>query len=169
MTETEFNQGWRLLLLQPWAYRYRGVNEFGEPSQEAKGQKDFYFEHLKLCGAAEWLRIAEEYAKGKEWPSIDALRKSVSSVSARLYGQRDPEGGPLLSKEEFGQDLYEAIRLQSGQIQQEKNALLYEKQGLTKMAKQARESATLLRDQLITIFQRNTLSPDDLRRVLSIG
>jgi len=169
MTEVEFNAGWRLLLLQPWAYRYKAINEFGELSSDAHEQRLFYFEQLKACDGKAWLRIAKEYAKGKEWPALDTLKRSLSSVVSRSTESLDPTGGPLLSLDEFGRDLYDAIRLQSGQVQQEKNAVIYEKQGLVKMAKNARDAASALRDQLTEIFQRNTVAPDDLRRVLMIG
>ena len=66
-------------------------------------------------------------------------------------------------------DLYDAIRLQSCQLQEEQNALHYDKNGFTKIATTSRKNALQLRDELTAIFQRNTLTPDDLRRVLAIG
>lgn len=169
MTEAEFTIGWKLLLLQPWAYRYRGVNEFREPSPDAKGQWQFYYEHLKNAAPAEWVRIATEYAKGKEWPAVDTLKRSLTSIAARTYYRHDPADGPLLSLDEFGRDRYDAIRLQSAQVQQEKNAVLYDKQGWPKMAATARRAAETLRLELGEIFTRETIQGEELRRVLAIG
>lgn len=169
MNQVEFNAGWRLLLYQPWAYRYKSVNEFGELSSESKGQSEFYFESLKGASGDEWIRICKEHAKGKEWPSIDTLKRSLSSVKTYASRALDPDGGPLLDHEEFGSDLFDAIRLQSAQIQEEKNALLYAKTGFNKLANWSKENAEKLRGELAAIFQRDTLTPDDLRRVLAIG
>ncbi|TSA51870.1 MAG: hypothetical protein D4R44_06925 [Actinobacteria bacterium] len=169
MTRVEFNQGWCLLLLQPWAHRYKAITEFGELSTDAKGQAQFYFDNVQGASGAEWVRVCREYAKGTEWPSLDALKRSLSSVSNRRT-QLELPCTPPLTLDEFGRDLYDAIRLQSAQVQQESNAAHYDKQpGFAKFAVQARQAAEKLREELTEIFQRDTLTPDELRRVLTIG
>ncbi len=66
MTRQEFKAGWRLLLLQPWGWRYNQARD-GQPTAEAVAQ----------------LAVARLYAEGKEWPSVAELRTSLALEQPR--------------------------------------------------------------------------------------
>ena len=82
--------------------------------------------------------------------------------SASLAG---PASGPLSSLDEFGRDLYDAIRLNSARIQCEKNAAMYQKQGLTKKATTETGKAHAFHTELHIILSRDTIAPDDMKRI----
>ncbi len=95
------------------------------------------------------------------------------------HGQRihdpKPESLPAIqeppaymTKEEFGVDLFEAIRLQAGQMQARTTATVYRGKGLDKEADRAIRIAEDLQRQLQAIFQKNTIAPADLRRLQKI-
>lgn len=77
MTKSEFAKGWKLLILQPWGWRYRSLTTEGKPSIESQTQMEFYYDNLKWGVAEAWWKVAELYAKGKEWPSLNELRDSL--------------------------------------------------------------------------------------------
>lgn len=80
-----------------------------------------------------------------------------------------PAGGPLLSREEFGDDLYHAIRLNAARLQCEANARLYQRKGLTAQAAGATQKAVTCQKELQSILDRGSLAPDDLRRLLTMA
>lgn len=88
MSKAEFSQGWKLLILQPWGWRYRGLVEdptTGQmvPSEEAKAQMGFYYDKLKWAQGAAWMQVAEVYAQGKDWPSVQELKTALQHVNAK--------------------------------------------------------------------------------------
>lgn len=84
----EFAKGWKLLILQPWGWRYRGLVEDPQteqmiPSEESKTQLHFYYDKLKWAQAAAWMQVAEVYAQGKDWPSLHELKTALQHVNAK--------------------------------------------------------------------------------------
>jgi len=83
-----FAKGWKLLILQPWGWRYRGLVEDPQtgqmvPSEEAKTQMQFYYDKLKWAQGAAWMQVAEVYAQGKDWPSVQELKTALQHVNAK--------------------------------------------------------------------------------------
>lgn len=83
MTKQEFVKGWRLLIMQPWGWRYRSVTEAGEPTQESMDQLLFYYDKLKWAHPGAWLKVAELYAQEAEWPSVKALNTALHHENQR--------------------------------------------------------------------------------------
>lgn len=83
MTQAEFSKGWKLLLLQPWAARYRSMTAAGQPSEEARCQMEFYFAKLQWADSRAWLHAADLFAQGNAWPSINDLRSAIQQVNHR--------------------------------------------------------------------------------------
>jgi len=79
-----------------------------------------------------------------------------------------PGEGALLSRDEFGQDLFEAIAVQAEIRQCYRNAQI--ERGKTRPAKaEAHEvRAVELQHHLETILKKNTISGPDLKRLLAI-
>ena len=76
---------------------------------------------------------------------------------------------PLISKDEFGQDLFEAITLQAGLRQAERTAEVMKKKGLKKAEGEALERATHMSGQLVGLLKKNTIAPNDVKRILEIA
>ncbi|MCS6294326.1 MAG: hypothetical protein H8J66_14745 [Nitrospira sp.] len=88
MPKGEFSRGWKLLILQPWGWRYRGIVEDPQtgqmvPSEESKAQMNFYYDKLKWAQGAAWMQVAEVYAQGKDWPSVQELKTALQHVNAK--------------------------------------------------------------------------------------
>lgn len=83
MTRNEFLTGWKLLVLQPAAWRFNQIGKDGRPTADAIAQLDFYFSKLGWADPEAWRKVAELYAEGKEWPSIQELRSSLQNLNRR--------------------------------------------------------------------------------------
>lgn len=83
MTHAEFAKGWRLLVLQPWGWRYNQLKD-GKPTAEAQAQLEFYFDALKWAHPDAWWKVATLYAQGTEWPSVNELRGSLRHLNAQF-------------------------------------------------------------------------------------
>lgn len=81
MTQAEFSKGWKLLILQPWGWRYRSMTEQGGMTEETKAQLEFYHDKLKWAHGEAWLKVASDYAQGNEWPSLSDLLRSLSVIN----------------------------------------------------------------------------------------
>ena len=79
-----------------------------------------------------------------------------------------PSVGQPISKEVFGVDLFEAIRVQSALRQSQKNEEMYQRKGLKRQVKDTQKIQKALAHELDTILSRNTIAPDDLTRLLEI-
>jgi len=91
----------------------------------------------------------------------------------RAYNTRDPtrtyaSTGPLLSLDEFGVDLFEAIKAQAGSIQAFKKAETYRTKGLREEADQAEREAIVCQSTLESILKKNTIAVDNVRRILAM-
>ena len=83
MTQSEFAKGWKLLILQPWGWRYRSLTD-GKPSEESRIQLEFYYDKLKWAHPEAWWEVAQLYAQGSEWPSIRELKHSCHAINHRF-------------------------------------------------------------------------------------
>lgn len=81
MTKDEFRKGWLLLILQTWAARYNRVHTNGTPTADAVEQFNFYYSKLSWAHPDAWLHVAERYAEGKEWPSLQDLKVSLQHAN----------------------------------------------------------------------------------------
>ncbi len=79
-----------------------------------------------------------------------------------------PSTGEPLSKDEFGLDLFEAIRVQSAMRQAERTAEVYATKGLKHRADECQLKIKSLQRELDTILSRNTIEAHDLKRFLAI-
>lgn len=84
MSREEFLRGWRLLIIQPWGWRYNQTEADGRPAFAAREQLEFYFDRLKWAHGDVWMRVATSYAHGDEWPSLNALILSARQVHAQM-------------------------------------------------------------------------------------
>ena len=84
MTQAEFARGWKLLILQPWGWRYRGLDAQGRPTEEARAQLEVYFAKLQWAHPTAWLHVADLYAQGNEWPSVTDLLRALRQVNGRF-------------------------------------------------------------------------------------
>lgn len=84
MTHAQFVIGWTLLILQPWGWRYRGLNVMGHPSEESTLQLQFYFSKLKWAHGSAWLKVASDHAQGHQWPSVNELNQALRFVNVKF-------------------------------------------------------------------------------------
>jgi len=75
---------------------------------------------------------------------------------------------PLVSLDEFGRDLFDAIKAQAGSLQAYKTADLFQKKGLKFEADKAEHAARACQRELEAIFKRNTIAIEDVRRILAM-
>lgn len=84
MSQGDFGKGWKLLIIQPWGWRYNQTDRLGKPTTEAQAQLEFYYDKLKWADPRAWWKTAETYAQGKEWPSVNELRTTLLSINAQF-------------------------------------------------------------------------------------
>ena len=84
MTPAEFSKGWKLLLLQPWGWRYRTLTADGKPAPESQAQLEFYYDKLKWADGRAWMKVADLYAQGKDWPSVNELKMALQQVNSQF-------------------------------------------------------------------------------------
>jgi hypothetical protein len=93
MSITEFMPGWLLLVTQPWGHRYnqtiRTGPEAGKPTPDASLQLKFYHDGLKHGSPAAWMKTAATHARGREWPSVEDLRRSLRNNEEQPRQLRD--------------------------------------------------------------------------------
>ena len=100
MSQAEFVKGWKLLIIQPWGWRYNQTDASGKPTAAAMTQMEFYFEKLRWAHPQAWWTVAQTYAQGNDWPSVNELRqalqyangKYVDAVTDQRPGEPMPEG-----------------------------------------------------------------------------
>lgn len=122
MERTEFLRGWILLTTQPWGKAYRSTTQTqtsGEPNP-AEIQAELYYKSLQYSYPPAWVEVCECLAQGDHWPSISECKETLKHTKAQPPQRKAlaaPDGGPFLTKEEFGLDLYECIKLFAGRHQ----------------------------------------------------
>lgn len=104
MTQSEFAKGWKLLILQPWGWRYRSLNSEGKPSEESRVQLELYYSKLKWATPEAWQEVVRVYVEGEEWPSIQALKTALQQINHRyvkaLPGRQDDRPAPKITRQE---------------------------------------------------------------------
>lgn len=83
MTQAEFARGWKLLIVQPWGWRYNKLDERGNITEESKTQLEFYYEELHRAHPEAWLFVAKTHARGDGWPSVNELQATLTSIHHR--------------------------------------------------------------------------------------
>jgi len=84
LTQAEFAKGWKLLVLQPWGWRYRSLTDQGTMTEETKTQMEFYYAKLKWAHPEAWLKVADLAAQGEDWPSVHSLKLSLQAMNTRF-------------------------------------------------------------------------------------
>lgn len=77
-------------------------------------------------------------------------------------------GGPTMTLDEFGRDLYDAIVLRSSSVMAKNGAQRMRETGHAQEAQEAERSAQRSDAALHALLDRGTIEPDDVRRILSI-
>ena len=98
MTQAEFVQGWKLLIIQPWGWRYNQMDQNGQPTSATKQQMEFYFDKLKWAHPEAWLEVVDLFARGDKWPSVDELTQTLRQVNskyARDLQKPEPRWEPM--------------------------------------------------------------------------
>lgn len=113
MSREDFGKGWRLLIIQPWGWRYNQTEADGRPSHAAREQLEFYYDRLKWADARAWLSVARLYAQGEEWPSLQALQRSLRQVHAQLH--------PVLTDQRPGDPMPDEVRERLSRLMQSKS------------------------------------------------
>lgn len=98
-------------------------------------------------------------------PPICKWHQAGTAYYAKSASMATANTGPLLSLEEFGRDLYDAIRLNSARIQCEHNAELWAKKGKDAQAKDESAKADHYHTELQVLLSRDTIAPADLKRI----
>lgn len=85
------------------------------------------------------------------------------------YGSDGLAGdGPMMDRDEFGQDLFSAIAAQAGLRQAERTADVYTFKGMKRQAKAAQDQVQALQHNLLNALEAGTIDPADLTRILEI-
>lgn len=122
---------------------------------------------VRRCGAQGCsVQVREKLADHEAVP-ICKWHKGGQAYNSTAIASR-ADGGPLIDKEEFGVDLFEAIRLQSAMRQAERTADLFKRKGLKQRERESLDNAKALSQQLQLILKRDTIAPADLKRLLAI-
>ena len=75
---------------------------------------------------------------------------------------------PLISLDEFGQDLFAAIKAQAGAIQATKSADLYAAKGLPVQEREYAAHAKACQVTLQGLLEKGTIATQDVRRILGM-
>lgn len=105
MSREEFLPGWTLLITQPWGRTYRGN------TPEAAIQSEFYFDKLNWAHPGAWMKVAELYAQGNDWPSVNDLKRALQQVN-QDFMKALPEPPPTY--EEMPENVREIVTRLSG-------------------------------------------------------
>lgn len=113
MNRQEFLRGWLLLTAQPWGrtYRSENTNPLNSEPSPAKIQCELYYKALAYAYVPAWLEVAELLAAGNQWPSIHECKEALRHAKAKPnipVIETHAEG--WMTKEEFGLNLFEAIK-----------------------------------------------------------
>ncbi len=84
MSQAEFARGWKLLIIQPWGWRYNQMDQSGQPTSAAMKQMEFYYDKLKWAQAAAWLAVVDLFARGDKWPSVDDLTQALRQANSKF-------------------------------------------------------------------------------------
>lgn len=158
MERTDFLRGWILLTTQPWGKAYRSTTQTqmsGEPNP-AEVQAELYYKSLQYSYPPAWIETCECLAQGDHWPSISECKESLKHTKAQPPQRKalaGPDKGPFLSKEEFGVDLFNAIKANAARLQALKHG--------------DDKAAASWHKELHALLPKIT-NPDDVRRILAM-
>lgn len=79
------------------------------------------------------------------------------------------EAPAYLSLDEFGRDLFAAIKAQAGSIQAFKTAQLYREKGLSQRAEEYEQRAMACQRELELLLKKNTIADADVTRILAMN
>lgn len=85
MTKADFLSGYLLLVIQPWGRRYE------LSTSEGQLQSELYYRHLSFADVETWRRVAERFAQGGKWPSLEELKQSLYASLPRRRSLPAPE------------------------------------------------------------------------------
>jgi len=104
MTKEQFLKPYLLLVFQPWGRRY----DLASP--EGQTQSEFYYSQLHWAQAEAWMKVATQCAQGEAWPTLQNLKQSLHAINLQYVPRLPAPQGNVMTKEEFGLDLYECIK-----------------------------------------------------------
>lgn len=170
MTRPDFLRGYLLLTTQPWgkAYRTVAIVTDGEPNP-AEIQLEFYYHALEKYEAEAWTATCEIRATGEHWPSIDALKLTLKAQRPKRPALPPPANGDAANgyctKEEFGLNLYEAIKTIGGilGLDQQRAACIHRERPEALPEMETRR-ATLVKD---FEHHRAILTHDELTQIIA--
>lgn len=168
MNRPEFGKGWMLLTTQPWGKQYRVMEMVtGEPTP-AMIQMEFYYRAFCNFNVEAWLKACEFYATGEHWPSVDTLRKTVADfMPVKQLAYRHGSHHDGLSKDEFGVELFETVRLASAYRAAIQLAAVYRKQEKFRQAEQQEKDAAQHSKDTLAMLAAcgSTFTDADVRRI----
>jgi hypothetical protein len=94
--------------------------------------------------------------------------QSGTAYYRRAMGKVGPPGGPYMSIDEFGRDLYDAIVLRAAAVTASQLAERHKARNELKAMKQAEQQAATAEAALHKLLDRGTIAPQDVRRLLKI-
>lgn len=124
-------------------------------------------QHCSVPGCEVAIRV--QAGKQASTNPICKWHQAGTAYYTKPGGSREPAIGPYLTREEFGLDLYEAIRLRSMGLAARQNTDRWQGQGKPKVAEEARQKANACEIELQVILSRGTIAPNDVRRLLAMG
>jgi hypothetical protein len=84
VTKEEFLRSWKLLIVQPWGWRYNRVDQTGKPDADSLTQLDLYFSTLAWAHADAWHKTVLLYVKGKDWPSLGEVSDTLRILNKQF-------------------------------------------------------------------------------------
>jgi hypothetical protein len=121
-----------------------------------------------------WTRRAEGYDMKSSW-GLNQEEYWRYAHGQRIHDPK-PETLPViaetpayLSLDEFGRDLFAAIKAQGGSIQAFKTAQLYREKGLAKQADEYEHRAMACQRELESLLKKNTIAEADVVRILAMN
>jgi hypothetical protein len=84
MTKAEFLSGWKLLVLQPWGWRYNQCDKAGRPTADSLAQLDLYFSSLEWAHSDAWQKAVRLYVQGKDWPALGELLATLKQINPQF-------------------------------------------------------------------------------------
>lgn len=122
---------------------------------------------VRRCTAPHCAVMVREQLADHEPAPVCKWHKGARAYNSMAIASR-PDGGPLISRDEFGQDLFEAIQVQSEIRSCYRNAQIERGKDRKKKADEIELHAIELQKHLEAILRKNTIATPDLQRLLAI-
>ncbi len=124
---------------------------------------------LQTCTAPGCTVLIRSLPGEQEAVPICKWHKTGMAYNSAQIVPRPPAPGPLLSLEEFGTDLFDAIKEQAAMREAFRLADRYRSHGDTQAAEQVERQVVVHQKALEAILKKNTIAPADLQRLLAIA